>query len=311
MVDRGSPRLCVCVPARNEADRLPRLIDALAAQQWAGIIPVVVAVNNTHDTSLDVLQRCQVRHAGRLAIDVVTRDFPAPQAHAGSARRMAMDRGVEMLDGDATGVLVSTDADARPPADWLANIMAAVAGGADIVGGRIAIDPDEPLPLEAAKLHRALEHYWSGVRAIEDSIDPVAWDMPPRHGDHTGASLAITVRAYRDAGGVPLIATGEDRALVDAAVACGARLAHPCDVWVRVSSRRDGRASGGMAEAMAQLVAAGCGDTAVMVPDYAHWHARARWRRGLREQAHSAAQISREEARLAPMPLDMKLEALA
>ena len=32
--------LCVCVPARNEAERLPVLLDALAAQDWP--TPVMV-----------------------------------------------------------------------------------------------------------------------------------------------------------------------------------------------------------------------------------------------------------------------------
>lgn len=306
-----STRLCVCVPARDEADRLPVLLEAIAAQDFPGVIPVAVVVNNTADNSLDVLERCCADHRGRLSIDVTDTAFAPDEAHAGSARGLAMDRGAELLGDDDSAVLVSTDADARPPAAWLTAIAAAIARGADLVGGRIAIDPDEPLPVRAAILRDALDRYWEQVRAIEDAIDPVSWDMPPRHGDHTGASLAITLRAYRQCGGVPRIASGEDRALVMAAVAQGAKLAHPHDVWINVSPRRDGRAAGGMAEDMVRLVDAGASGAPLLMPDFDHWRARAEWRRQMRTQASSPAQMVRDEALLPPMPHDMPLEVMA
>lgn len=311
MDEQGATSLCVCVPARNEAARLPRLIDALASQNWPGVIALAVAVNNTTDDSIAVIDRCRQDHRARLAIDITQVDFPAQQAHAGSARRLAMEMGAALLSGDDSDILVSTDADVRPPADWLSNITAAMARGADLVGGRIMIDPDEPLPPGAALLRASLDRYWSKVRAIEDSIDPVAWDAQPRHGDHTGASLAITLRAYRDCGGVPPIACGEDRALVAAAVARGARLVHPDDVWVHVSPRCDGRAAGGMADDMARLVAAGESPAPLLMPDFDHWRARAQWRRRMREQGVGPMQMVRDEERLPPMPHDMPLAILA
>lgn len=303
--------LCVCVPARNEADRLPVLLAALAAQDWPGVIPVAIAINNTSDNSLGVLDRCRSDHRGRLAIDVTHVHFPPHEAHAGSARGLAMDRGAELLRDEDNAFLVSTDADARPPAHWLSAMAAAIARGADLVGGRIAIDPDEPLPPRAAVLREALDRYWEQVRAIEDDIDPLAWDPPPRHGDHSGASLAIRLRAYRDCGGVPPIASSEDRALVMAAVACGAKLAHPADVWIHVSPRRDGRAAGGMAQDMARLVAAADGGAPIMMPGFEHWRARAAWRRAMRAQDASPAQMVRDEAAMPPMPHDMPLEVMA
>ncbi|MEG8054478.1 hypothetical protein QP185_16895 [Sphingomonas aerolata] len=98
-----------------------------------------------------------------------------------------------------------------------------------------------------------LDRYWACVRAIEDDIDPCRRDPAPRHGDHTGASLAILALLYRAAGGVPAIPAGEDRALVEAAVAAGGRLGHPMSVWTRVSARTIGRATGGMADHMQAL----------------------------------------------------------
>lgn len=309
----GDPRatpLCVCVPARNEADRLPVLLKALAEQDVPGPVPVAIVVNNTTDASLEVLKRCRADHAGRLSIDVTDIDLAPGEAHAGSARRLAMDRGAQSLANADNAILVSTDADTRAPTHWLSAITAAVARGVDLVGGRIVIDPDEPLPAHAAMLREALDRYWEQVRAIEDAVDPIAWDLPPRHGDHTGASLAITLAAYRACGGVPRIASGEDRGLVKAALERGARIAHPNDVWVYVSPRCDGRAAGGMADDMARLMAMGA-DNPLLMPDFDHWRARAEWRRRMRAQSATSAEMVRDEALLPPMPHDMPLEVMA
>ena len=300
--------LCVCVPARNEATRLPKLLHALSEQDWHSQVRVVVAINNSTDQSIGVVEQCAARWSSGLDLHVVEAVFEPRLAHAGSARKLAMDSGMARMDFRDDAILVSTDADARPPRHWLRSIVEAIKGGADVVGGRIDLDPEEPLPPEAARLRRMWDRYWTEVRAIEDAIDPVPWDLPPRHGDHVGASLAITVAAYRKAGGVPLMETGEDQALVTAAVAEGARLVHPNNVHLVVSPRRDGRAVGGMADAMRTLLSAASAGETPMAPDYSHWHARAQWRREMRASGGAAA-IAREEPKLAAMPHDMLLSS--
>lgn len=300
--------LCVCVPARNEGERIATLLEAIAAQSWPGIIPVSIAINNTTDDSLEKIGEARTRHAGRLDIRAVVTEFPAALAHAGSARRFAMTEGLRSLSSLEAGILVSTDADARPPVEWLSNIVAAFGRGADLVGGKIIIDEErEPLPKSVSELRRTWDDYWSKVREIEDSIDPRIWDPAPRHGDHTGASLAIRADLYLACGGVPLLATGEDRALVDAAVAMGGRLAHPADVHVRVSPRTDGRAEGGMAAGMRDLFKAAELKNPLMAPAFDHWIERATWRKSLRQRPDGGASIAHHEARLPPMPHDMQL----
>jgi hypothetical protein len=153
--------------------------------------------------------------------------------------------------------------------------------------------------------------YWREVRAIEDEIDPSPHDPAPRHGDHTGASLAITTAAYLSAGGVPEQPTGEDRALVIAAQAQGARLVHPLAVWTRVSARTTGRAAGGMAEDMSRLFDQARNGGPIMAPDFSHWRQRAIWRRGQRHDAASARRLSALETQLPAMPLDMDLRSWA
>ncbi len=290
-------RVCICVPARDEADRLPVLLAALAAQDMPGPLPVALCINNSRDGSAALAREIAADHAGRLDVHVLERTFPPELAHVGSARRCAMDAGAALLGEDHDAVLLSTDADCRPPRDWVAAVCAAIADDR-IVGGRIVIDEAEPLDAAQRDIRRRLDRYWAEVRAIEDEIDPRPWDAPPRHGDHTGASLAMTVGLYRAAGGVPLLATGEDRALVENAQLAGGRLVHPETVWTRCSPRSDGRAPDGMAAAMAAMRSG-----APLVPGFDHWRDRARWRRRTRGPAASDAAV------LAPMACDMALPA--
>lgn len=305
------PPFCVCVPARNEQRRLPALVEALAAQDHPVPIPVVVCINNSTDGSAAVVQEAAERWRRRLDISVDVEWFPADRAHAGAARRAAMEAGLARLGSAPGGVLVTTDADARPPRTWLSANLAAISAGADIVGGRLVIDEAENLPPTVLALQRLWDGYWAAVRAIEDELDPSPIDPAPRHGDHTGASLAITAEAYRLAGGVPELPTGEDRALVIAAQAHGARLVHPLSVWTRVSPRLAGRAAGGMAAHMTRLFAQAREGDPILAPDFAHWRRRAAWRRAQRARAGGDLRLSLLEAELEPMPLDLDLRAWA
>ncbi len=297
---------CVCVPARDEVHRIGRLLAALAAQDHPGAIPVVIALNNTTDASRYVVEAVGRRHVDRLDIYLDEHVFPEDLAHAGSARRRAMDLGFKRLGG--TGVLLTTDADARPPPNWVAANLKAIAAGADIVGGALALDEDEPAASTIIDRWALLARYWAIVRTIEDEIDPKPWDPQPRHGDHTGASLAVTAKAYRAAGGVPVVPLGEDVALVNAVVAMGGRLAHPIDVQVKVSPRLVGRAAGGMAEAMVALSGDPDRHRTLTAPSFKHWRERAAWRRELRGRPDGAAEIARLEPTFPPMPCDMALE---
>lgn len=299
---------CVCVPARNEADRLATLLEALADQDIDGPVPVVIALNNTTDRSAAVAAEAARRHGPRLAITLDEHVFPPDLAHAGSARARAMALGADRVAFRPEAVLISTDADTRPPPDWVCANLAAVAAGADLAGGRLVLDEAEPLGAHAAAIRALWDIYWAEVRAIEDAIDPSPHDPAPRHGDHTGASLAITVAAWTSAGGVPALPSGEDRGLVTAARAAGHRLSHPLSIWTRVSPRQEGRASGGMAEDMKHLQAVAEG-AFPLAPGFDHWRSRCRWRRDLRARQGEAAMLAAEAA-LPPLPRDRPLDRL-
>jgi len=301
------PPVCVCIPARNEAERIGRLIEALA-QQTVQSFAVAICVNNSSDVTHEKAVEATLRSNAGFALHILQRVFEPELAHAGSARRAAMDMGADLLTAD--GLLLSTDADCRPPADWIEANLAHFSPER-IIGGRIELDELEADEGPAIfMLRRRFDAYWQAVRAIEDRIDPVAWDMPPRHGDHTGASIGLSVDLYRRAGGVPLLPAGEDRALVDAAIKAGGKLVHPNAVWTRASSRTTGRANGGMAADMRRWIECAASGDIPLVPAFSHWEERARWRLRTRARMGVAACIEAERV-LPPMPCDMPLPKVA
>jgi hypothetical protein len=299
------PGFCVCVPARDEAGTIATLLRALAEQTVTGPVRVALCVNNSSDATAAVAMQAAASSGGRIDLTCETVTFAAPNAHAGSARRAAMDLGDRLLRSD-DDMLISTDADCRPPPEWIEAIMAC-ADDRTVIGGRIVLDEDEPLPAPFVALRERFDRYWATVREVEDRVDPSPHDPQPRHGDHTGASLALSRGLYRRAGGVPVVETGEDRALVDAAIGSGGRLVHPVTVWTRTSARTTGRATGGMAADMQRMARDATNGAIPMVPAFAHWEERALWRRGMRAVLPKGASLALLERQLAPMPADMPL----
>ncbi len=298
---------CVCVPSRDEAVCLPVLLAALAQQDVGGIVPVAIGLNNTTDRSADVIQAARLRWYGRLSIRVEAVTFEPNLAHAGSARRHAMALGAEVVGHRPDAVLISTDADSRPPASWVGANLTALEDGVEVIGGRLEVDDQDGLTPRMMQARRLWDDYWAAVRLIEDAVDPVAWDPAPRHGDHTGASLAMRVETWQAAGGVPVVPSGEDRALVAAAVALGARLRHPPSVWTRVSARTVGRACGGMATHMADLARTLEAGEPMMAPSFDQWRRRALWRRTQRDAGLDAGALAVLERGFPPMVRDMAL----
>ncbi|MBD8909329.1 glycosyltransferase [Methylorubrum zatmanii] len=287
----------VCVPARNEAERLPRLLRALAAQEGfsaAAPLKVIVVANNCTDGTADSARALEGSGAiDRLALRLIEATYVGIDAHVGTARRRALDEGAAWLEAAGTphGALLTTDADAWLDPSWVGANLRALER-AEIVGGRLVIDEDETDPALAA-FHARVERYWSGVRALEDALDPPPHDPAPRHGDHTGGSLALRASLYRAVGGLPAIPRGEDNALVAAVQRAGGRLRHCPAVSVRVSARTAGRAEGGMATEMLRRARVVRDGEAYRLPEAAHWQRvilrRAALRRAFREGASAAS----------------------
>ncbi len=248
-----SARFVVAIPACNEAARIAACLRALSGQRGGRngrCDHVVLLLNNCTDGTAQAVER--VRPELAMPVTVAIRDFPKGQADAGHARSAALALAARTAGPD--GIVATTDADGVVAVDWVACTRAALALGAEVVCGRALIDP-----VEAMHIPRALHDddarevgYGGMLDEIHALADPDRWDPLPRHTEHSGASIAVTVAAYQRVGGMTPLPTGEDRGFLRALRAVDARIRHAPEVCVTVSGRLQGRAAGGMADTMAR-----------------------------------------------------------
>ncbi|PWC28166.1 glycosyltransferase [Teichococcus aestuarii] len=248
------PDAVLAIPVRNEVAKIGACLAALAAQTALARLTVLLLLNNCTDGTRDRVRR--LRPALPFALLALRVSLPPEQAHAGEARGLALDAAAALLEarGASDGLLLTTDADSRVAPDWLEATRAAFAAGADAVAGAVRYDPAERRRLPAMLRRRMLleERYHALLARLEARQDPCPHDPWPRHRGASGASLAVTLRAYRRAGGLPRWPVGEDRALAAALRASGARIRHATDVRVRTACRLQGRAVGGAADTLRQ-----------------------------------------------------------
>jgi GT2 family glycosyltransferase len=283
----------VAIPVRNEEERIGACLGAIGAQ--AGLAPgalgIALLVNNTTDGTVAAIEaaRTDLPHAVR----VVVRD--SPDANAGWARRGAMDAAAEWLEeSGGRGAILTTDADSRVSPDWAARNIAALAGGADAVAGTISLDP-----ADAARLSPALQargrleaEYHALLDELAALVDPDPQDPWPNHTTESGASLAVTLAAYRQVGGMPPIALGDDRAFMARLREHDLRIRHDPAIRVVTSGRLAGRAAGGVADTMrARQDDPDCLCDARLEP-FDRALRRLRWRRRLR-LLHGGGRLAR------------------
>lgn len=250
-----APAVLVAIPVRNEATRIGACLASLAAQVDldgrplpAGSFGVVLLLNNCRDDTAGAIA-CQP-----MPLWVIARELPPSHAHAGAARRLAMDAAAGwLLAGDRpAGAILTTDADTRVAPDWIARHQAGFARRQDAVAGYVAADPAEraALPPALRRRERLEARYDEALSEIAARLDPEPHDPWPRHRMAAGASLGVTLQAYQAIGGLPLRPVGEDRALVAELLRRDARVRHDPDVRVVTSCRLIGRAAGGMADTL-------------------------------------------------------------
>jgi GT2 family glycosyltransferase len=248
----------VAIPTKDEAERLPACLSALAGQRSLtgrslarGAFGIVIFANNCHDASAEVAR--SMARGLPFPMRVFEASLLRRFAHAGGARRAAMDLAEAWLSERAKpgGVILTTDADSRVAPDWIANNLAAIDAGADVVLGRVRLDEEgERLP-EALHFRGALESaYEDLLTEIAARLDPVDHNPWPHHATISGATMAVTREAYRRAGGLPSIPLGEDKAFIAELSRRDARIRFCPRIEVITSGRTIGRAPGGVADTL-------------------------------------------------------------
>lgn len=300
---RPALRACVIIPAKDEAATLPATLAALAAQTDLAGRPlppdsfeVIVLANNCTDGTAAAVRRFAGQHPA-WAVHVASLRLAAPDAHVGRARRLLMDEACQRLLGLGrfNGLIASTDADTRVAPDWLAATLAEIAAGADAVGGRIltgpgaSAGPPAACPVRRLQLRDAAYHLLCA--RLEARLDPQAADPWPRHHQHFGASLALTARAYRRVGGLPVLRYLEDEALCQQLRRHDLRLRHSPRVVVYTSPRQFGRVEVGFSWQLREWAAHSAAHREPLVPCPQHLAALWRARRQLRGWWNRAAPL--------------------
>lgn len=244
----------VAIPVRDEAERIGGCLTALARQSISAD-HVVLLLNNCTDRTAEVVKQLpKARHQ----LHIIECSLDDSLASAGVARAMAMKHATSLVGSlhveDA--VILTTDADAEVPRNWIEANLQAIEQGADAVCGMAVIDPLEAL-LIPPHLHEddAREvAYGQLLDKIASMILPDAADPWLRHTEDSGASIAIRASMLRRVGGVPCLQSGEDRALIERLRLIDARVRHDPQIRVVVSGRIEGRAPGGMADTIRRRI---------------------------------------------------------
>ncbi|SET84105.1 glycosyltransferase [Hymenobacter actinosclerus] len=303
-------RASIIIPAKDEAEALPATLAALAAQTNeqgqplpTGCFEVLVLANNCTDGTAAAVRAFAATHPA-LALYVAELTLPPAEAHVGRARRLLMDEAAHRLEqaGQSGAAIISTDADTRVAPDWLAATLRELARGTDAVAGRILMEEtSRACPVRRCQLQDAT---YQLLRArLETQLDPQPHDPWPRHHQHFGASLAVTVAAYRQVGGLPVVPFLEDEALYQALLRHDLRVRHSPAVRVFTSGRQQGRVAVGLSWQLREW--ARLGQQQLLVPDPAALVHELRLRRRLRAQwqlAQSGGSVSQAALGLEQVP---------
>ena len=302
LISPALPGFVIAIPVRDEEERLPACLRALARQSdrsGRSISPtqvrVVLFANDCTDRSASLAR--QLGAGLSLDLRVVEARLPPAVAHAGSARRAAMDLAEAWLveGGESDGVILVTDADSQVAPNWIAENLAAFAAGAEAVLGRIDLDEEGAYLPEALHRRGQLEDtYERLLTELSWLLDPLEHDPWPHHATTSGASLGVTRAAYCRVGRLPRVPLGEDKALVGLLYHHDARIRHCPTAHVITSGRTDGRAPGGVADTLAirsREPDAFCDDA---LEPFRTAFARAAWRGCLRRR-HGAGRLALEQ----------------
>jgi hypothetical protein len=253
------PGFVVAIPVRDEEQRLPACLRALAQQRDQlgqpippALVRVAVFANNCTDRSASLARNLGA--SWRLDIRVVEASLPPSAAHAGNARRGAMDIAEAWLveGGEKDGVILTTDADSQVAPNWIAQNLAAFEAGAEAVLGRIDLDEEGAFLPEALHRRGGLEDtYERLLTELSWLLDPLEHNPWPHHATISGASLGVTRAAYCRVGRLPRVPLGEDKALIGLLSRQDARIRYCSTAHVITSGRIHGRAPGGVADTLA------------------------------------------------------------
>lgn len=175
------PAVSVIVAARDEEVLLPLCLEALAKQDYQGPYEVIVVDDRSHDHTWQVITAKAATWTGLKGVQAAAElQFKCP-------KKSALAQGIAASSG---AILLFTDADCRPPVDWVASMVAHFAPGVGLVAGYARPEPVKGL------LRKLLAVDNIGVGAL--GAGSFAMGRPL---SCTGRNLAYRRQVYDELGG--------------------------------------------------------------------------------------------------------------
>lgn len=228
-----TPEVAVLIPAHNEEE----LVGACLRSVRAALLPYQAAGGQTlvvlvaHRCSDRTAERARAALAGTSHL-VLVDDQASTVANV---RRRAAAAALAVFPAQRQLWLLCTDADSVVPPTWVHDVLGHAQQAVAVAG---LVELDGMVSAVARDRHDAL---------VADLVTDT-W-----HGHTYGANLAVRADAYVRVGGFPLVAVGEDTALIDAVQSAGLVVARDPAIVVRTSGRLVGRADGGLADLLSTL----------------------------------------------------------
>lgn len=226
--------LHVVVPARDEAEFLPRHLESV----YAAAEVVRAAMPGLQVRATVVLDSCTDESARVLAAHPWFDTEEVQLGVVGEVRAHGVERARSRAGGvDPTRLWIAcTDADTVVPEHWLSEQLRLAETGHALVVGTVHPEPQDVSP-EVLRLWRARHRLEEGHEHVH------------------GANLGFTLAAYDAVGGFPPVSTGEDVALVTRMREAEIRWCSTARTQVVTSGRWHGRAPQGFAGYLRALAA--------------------------------------------------------
>ena len=265
--------LTIVVPVRNESEHIAKTLKSLTEQVDSqnrpldqNLFEIIFFVNNSDDDSAEIIRRCRKNFSN---IHLAEENLPPENSNIGYVRRRLMNEAFLRLCGNRLkgGIISTTDGDTTVAPNWLASITAEIKSGADAVGGRIFIHPEDLRQMNSGcrAFHLRDTGYRLMAAELESYLDESAYDSLPRHHQHFNGSFAVTTEAFEKAGGVPEVSFLEDVAFYHALLRIDARFRHSPFVRVQTSARNEGRTGRGLSTQINEWTIMSCNNDEYLV----------------------------------------------
>lgn len=247
-------KFCIVIPVKDEEDYILNTLSAFTTQRNlhnnllnVNIFEILILANNCSDASVELIKEFQDKNP---EIHILLEEISLPEhlANIGFVRKNLMQTAYERLLKNGGGVILTTDGDTTVSEDWIAQNNFEIENGADAVGGRILLYPDEVADLDESTYshHIKDEQYQLLMAKLESIILESETDPYPRHHQHFNGSFAITTECFKKSGGVPDVTHLEDMAFFERLNLIDAKVRHSNNVLVHTSARCIGRTEIGL-----------------------------------------------------------------